>query len=130
MNDIIKDELKIITNAIIANTEAVAIYLFGSYAYGKPHIDSDLDVYAVIPDTDIDTLELSGKIRLDLYKKISMPLDLIIGKQKFFDRRKKMLTLEKIIEQDGIKLYDAAPPHGGADNNIPIGTRPGGAYGN
>jgi predicted nucleotidyltransferase len=105
MTDTIKRELKTITAAITDNTEAVAIYLFGSYAYGKPHKDSDLDIYAVIPDTDVDTLELGGKIRLELYKKINMPLDLLIGKQSVFDRRSKMLTLENIIEKQGVKLY-------------------------
>jgi predicted nucleotidyltransferase len=105
MTDTIKRELETITNAITANTQTVAIYLFGSYAYGQPHEDSDLDIYAVIPDTDVDTLELGGKIRLDLYKKITMPLDLLIGKQSAFDRRKKMLTLENIVERQGVKLY-------------------------
>jgi predicted nucleotidyltransferase len=105
MTDTIKHELEIITNAITSHTQAVAIYLFGSYAYGQPHDDSDLDIYAVIPDTDIDTLILVGKIQTDLYKKITMPLDLLIEKQSVFDRRKKMLTLENIIEKQGIKLY-------------------------
>ncbi|GHV76416.1 hypothetical protein AGMMS49942_12370 [Spirochaetia bacterium] len=36
MPDAIKRKLKIITNAIITNTQTVAIYLFGSYAYGQP----------------------------------------------------------------------------------------------
>jgi predicted nucleotidyltransferase len=83
----------------------VAIYLFGSYAYGQPHKDSDLDIYAVIPDTDVDTLLLGGKIQADLYKKITMPLDLLVSKESSFDRRKKILTLEHIIAQDGVKLY-------------------------
>jgi predicted nucleotidyltransferase/membrane protein implicated in regulation of membrane protease activity len=105
MTDAIKHDLETITNAITANTQTVAIYLFGSYAYGQPHEDSDLDIYAVIPDTDVDTLELGGRIRLDLYKKITMPFDLLIGKQSTFDRRKKMLTLESIIAQQGVKLH-------------------------
>lgn len=105
MSETIKHELKTITNAITANTEAVAIYLFGSFAYGQPHKDSDLDIYTVIPDADVDTLVLGGKIQTDLYKKINTPLDLLIGKQSSFDRRKKMLTLENIIEERGIKLY-------------------------
>ena len=105
MTDTIKHDLDTITNAITANTQAVVIYLFGSYAYGQPHEDSDLDVYAVIPDTDVDTLELGGKIQTDLYKKITMPLDLLIGKQSSFDRRSKMLTLENIVEKQGVKLY-------------------------
>jgi predicted nucleotidyltransferase len=105
MTDTIKHDLETITNAITANTQTVAIYLFGSYAYGQPHKDSDLDIYAVIPDTDVDTLELGGKIQTDLYKKITMPLDLLIGKQSVYDRRKKMLTLESIVERQGVKLY-------------------------
>ncbi|GHV15075.1 hypothetical protein FACS189491_11950 [Spirochaetia bacterium] len=36
MTDTIKRKLKIITAAIPANTQTVAIYLFGSYAYGQP----------------------------------------------------------------------------------------------
>ncbi|GMO48498.1 MAG: hypothetical protein Ta2G_04240 [Termitinemataceae bacterium] len=105
MTDTIKNELQIITNTITANTDAVAIYLFGSYAYGQPHKDSDLDIYAVIPDADIDTLLLGGKIQADLYKKIDMPLDLLISKESSFDRRKRMLTLEQTVSQQGIKLY-------------------------
>jgi predicted nucleotidyltransferase len=112
MTDTITRELETITHAITSNTQAVAIYLFGSYAYGQPHEGSDLDIYAVIPDMEVDTLELGGKIRLDLYKKITMPLDLLIGKQSVFDRRKKMLTLENIIERQGIKLYEAGGAHG------------------
>jgi predicted nucleotidyltransferase len=60
MTDTIKRELKTITNAITDNTEAVAIYLFGSYAYGEPHGDSDLDIYAVFPDTDVDTQAINA----------------------------------------------------------------------
>ncbi|GHU62221.1 hypothetical protein FACS189445_5030 [Spirochaetia bacterium] len=36
MTDNIEHESKIITNAITTNTQTVAIYLFGSYAYGQP----------------------------------------------------------------------------------------------
>ena len=105
MTEEIKHELEIIINTIIAHTKVVAVYLFGSYACGNPHENSDLDIYAVIPDSDIDTLVLGGKIQTALYKKITMPLDLLIGKQSSFERRKKMLTLENTIEQQGVKFY-------------------------
>jgi predicted nucleotidyltransferase len=40
----VQSELDVLTN-IIANTVPVEeIYLFGSYAYGTPHKDSDLDL--------------------------------------------------------------------------------------
>ncbi|MDR0610151.1 MAG: nucleotidyltransferase domain-containing protein, partial [Planctomycetaceae bacterium] len=47
MNDItaIKDELDILTRIIVETVPVEQIYLFGSYAYGTPHKDSDLDLY-------------------------------------------------------------------------------------
>ena len=55
------------------------IYLFGSYAYGKPTEESDLDVYIVTPD-DIDNFsEINTKIMIDLsYKKIFF-IDLLLN---------------------------------------------------
>lgn len=42
----------------IADTVSVnTIYLFGSYAYGQPHRDSDFDLYVIIPDDSLRPLE-------------------------------------------------------------------------
>jgi predicted nucleotidyltransferase len=105
MNSKIKAELNLITTSIHTHTRAIAIYLFGSYAYGQPTQDSDLDIYVVVPDTENDTLELGAKIHHDLYKKKTIPLDLLIGKKTVFDKRKERLTLESAIAKEGIKIY-------------------------
>jgi predicted nucleotidyltransferase len=83
------------------------IYLFGSYAYGTPREDSDIDIYLVIPDADVDVIELGAGIRYALYKKLSKSLDLLIGKKSVFERRSKEATLESIIAQQGVLLYDS-----------------------
>jgi predicted nucleotidyltransferase len=102
----VKGELDLITAAVKANCNPVAIYLFGSYAYGTPHADSDLDIYVVVPDDEAGNVpELSAGIRSGLRKKTVMPMDLLIGKQSSFEWRKKELTLEKTVTQQGIKLY-------------------------
>ena len=53
---------------IISRTVTVEqVYLFGSYAYGTPNEDSDLDLYVVIPDGTIPPAEAVKRIRRALY---------------------------------------------------------------
>jgi predicted nucleotidyltransferase len=51
-NDItpIKQELDALTKIIAETVPVEEIYLFGSYAYGTPHKDSDFDIYVVLKD--------------------------------------------------------------------------------
>lgn len=51
------------------------VILFGSYAYGSPTADSDVDLLVVMPD-DGDPLTKAGEIRSRLDR--SFPLDLIV----------------------------------------------------
>ncbi|GHT72920.1 hypothetical protein FACS1894124_0400 [Spirochaetia bacterium] len=48
-NDItaIKPELNALTKIIVKTVPVEQIYLFGSYAYGTPHKDSDYDLYII-----------------------------------------------------------------------------------
>ena len=92
---------------IIANTVPVeSIYLFGSYAYGIPNKDSDLDLYIVFKD-EMPMRELDAitaiSIAIRPVKKMSM--DILGLKQNRFHVRKKYATLERKIEREGIKLY-------------------------
>src|SRR5260221_12165721 len=50
------------------------IILFGSYAYGTPHEDSDVDILVVMPARN----ELSAAVRIDRYCEPCFPLDLIV----------------------------------------------------
>ncbi|MDR0568759.1 MAG: nucleotidyltransferase domain-containing protein [Spirochaetaceae bacterium] len=101
----ISKELDIIIKTILENVSAEGIYLFGSYAYGTPREDSDIDIYLVIPDNDSDVIELNAEIRYALYKKLGLPLDLLIAKKSIFERRRRGLTLENVIIQQGVCIY-------------------------
>jgi len=105
INSAIQNELDHITAAIKAHTTPESIYLFGSYANGTPHDDSDIDIYVVVPDSETDTIELNAKICLDLARKKTLPIDLLIGKKSIFENRKNRLTLEKVIADEGVKIY-------------------------
>ena len=50
------------------------IILFGSFAYGTPHEDSDVDLLVVMPTHD----EISQSIRIKLAFDREFPLDLIV----------------------------------------------------
>ena len=105
MKNEMQKELSTVIQAIASNTKIEDIFLFGSRAYGKPNPNSDLDIYLVIPDSDVDICDLNAEIRFALYKKLSLPLDLVIAKKSVFERRSKALTLESIIAKQGVRIY-------------------------
>ncbi len=109
MNDIdsIRSELDILTKIIVDTVPVEEIYLFGSYAYGTPHKDSDLDLYVVLKnEAPMRELEAYDIIRLAAYTKQTMPMDLMVHKKDtFLDRSTGIATIEKVIASQGVKLY-------------------------
>ena len=101
----IQKELDLIKESVLETVSAEVIYLFGSYAYGTPREDSDLDIYVVVPDNTTDLVELKADIRMRLWKKKSRPLDLLMGRSSVFNRRKEGPTLERVIAREGVRLY-------------------------
>ena len=101
----IQEEISTIIQAIASNTKIEDVFLFGSWACGEPKPNSDLDIYLVIPDSDIDIFDLNAEIRFALYKKLTLPLDLVIAKKSVFERRSKALTLENSIAKQGVRIY-------------------------
>ena len=103
----IKDEVALLTKTILDTMPVEQIYLFGSYAYGTPHTDSDLDLYIVFRD-DLPMRELEALValRLAIDPVQKMPLDLLgLRKERFLDRATGLSTIEKEVAQKGIKLY-------------------------
>jgi predicted nucleotidyltransferase len=105
VNTQLQNELSLIKENVLKAVPAEAIYLFGSYAYGTPDEESDLDIYVVVPDDITDLSELYADIQSLLWKKKSLPLDLLMGKSSVFNRRKNGPTLERTIAEKGTVLY-------------------------
>ena len=103
----IQKELDLIKESVLQIVPAEAIYLFGSYAYGTPCEESDLDIYVVVPDGVVGLIELQAEVRELLWKKRSLSLDLLMGHSSVFNRRKSGPTLERVIAQKGRMLYGA-----------------------
>ena len=105
MNASVQEDLTAVVQAITSNTKIEDLFLFGSWAYGEPKPDSDLDIYLIIPDSDVDICDLNAEIRFALYKKLKLPLDLVIAKKSVFERRSKALTLENTIVKQGVRIH-------------------------
>lgn len=71
-----EDKIKEIVNRIVENVNPEKIILFGSYAYGQPNEDSDLDVL-VIQDVDIPVYKRGKQVKQYL-RGIKTPVDIVV----------------------------------------------------
>jgi predicted nucleotidyltransferase len=87
------------------------IILFGSFAYGKPHEWSDVDLLVVMPARE----ELTKAARIQLAFEPVFPLDLLVRTPKRLIRRlaEGDSFLQEIVSK-GIVLYEKKPAHGSA----------------
>ncbi len=93
------------------------ILLFGSYAYGKPHEDSDIDILFVTNDEFVpQTYEELLDYRLNIRKNVrdiamQVPLDLLIFSRPLFERFKQLNTsfAQEILSKGKI-LYEIRNP--------------------
>jgi predicted nucleotidyltransferase len=100
------DRIDDIKDSVLKFVPARCIYLFGSYAYGAPTEESDIDIYIVIPDGIKNLTEIYAKIVVDLsYKKIYF-IDLFLDNESAFNKRKTENLFERTIYQKGKILYE------------------------
>ena len=83
------------------------IYLFGSYAYGKPNESSDFDILVVI-NNETDWSDTMTEIRTILYENDIEPLDLFVYNEENFKLSKNHNNFNNIIRKHGLLLYSAA----------------------
>ncbi|MCL4505874.1 MAG: nucleotidyltransferase domain-containing protein [Chloroflexi bacterium] len=100
------DELDGVVHQIVARFHPSRIILFGSYAYGAPSADSDLDLLVVL-DTPLKETEQAVKICQAIH--YDFGLDLIVRTPGTLTRRLELGDpfLREIIEK-GKVLYESA----------------------
>jgi predicted nucleotidyltransferase len=107
LKEAFEERLQIIMDTILENVDNKCIkkvYLFGSYAYGKPNNDSDIDICIVFTD-DTDDNEAYLKFAVPLYDKGLMPLDLLVYHESDFYNFKNPRGIENTIITRGKLLY-------------------------
>ncbi|MDR2542395.1 MAG: nucleotidyltransferase domain-containing protein [Treponema sp.] len=104
-NKLLLGKLEIIKKAILNKVDAKYIYLFGSNAYGEPNENSDIDIYAVIPDNfDKNILITTGEIYRNIANENIFFVDLVLVKENNFIEHRDY-SFEKMIVNEGVLLY-------------------------
>ncbi|MDK9693184.1 MAG: nucleotidyltransferase domain-containing protein [Sulfurimonas sp.] len=103
----ITDTLKnIIVDNLVHSIHPQKIYLFGSYAYGEPNNDSDLDILVIKDDFD-KKIEIKRAMRKAL-SGIDMSKDLLVVKSDEFEfYSHEAGSVYQTISQKGELLWSA-----------------------
>ncbi|MDR3111216.1 MAG: nucleotidyltransferase domain-containing protein [Planctomycetaceae bacterium] len=101
-------EILEIAEAIVNGVDCAKIYLFGSYAYGNPHKDSDYDFYVVLKDGSPlkPIIAMQTIHRILIRKNLRVSIDVLANYQSRFDDRAGLLSLERKVATEGVLLYE------------------------
>ena len=105
------DEISVIVERLVEVYHPLRIYLFGSYAWGTPHADSDYDLCVVVEASDEQKRDRSRKGRdvlLDIIR--HRGIDLIVYTLSEFERAATHpSSFASPIKSKGVLLYDRIP---------------------
>lgn len=102
------DKIPLIRSLILESAKPGAIkkiYLFGSYAYGRPTHKSDIDLCVVIRN-NLDDMKIYMKIALNLFNNNIVPVDILVFKEKQFYDIKNPNGIKHTILTKGKLLYE------------------------
>jgi uncharacterized protein len=101
----INAKIKDLCRQIVENFQPEKVILFGSYAYGKPNADSDVDLLVVMPLKEKDTKKA---IEILTRLKTTLPTDLLVRTPEQVRERIEMgdFFMQEIVER-GKVLYEA-----------------------
>jgi len=93
------------TKCLVDEFRPEQVWLFGSYAWGQPTEDSDLDLYVVVANSDAASLTRAQRAHRVLGD-LALPKDVIIKTREEVDRVKALRpTLAYKIMHEGRLLY-------------------------
>ncbi|GBU28258.1 hypothetical protein R84B8_01816 [Treponema sp. R8-4-B8] len=101
------DKIDFIKSIILdsVNGEVIKkVYLFGSYAYGEPDEDSDIDLCVVIGN-EYKKSDVYFDIAMNLSNNGIRPCDLLVYNEKYFVGSESGRGIENIIMNKGVLLY-------------------------
>jgi len=82
------------------------VYLFGSYAYGEPDSESDLDICIIIDNNEPRNYTYINVARVLCHKYNVSNYDLLVYREKEFYHGQNLESIENTIMEKGILLYE------------------------
>jgi predicted nucleotidyltransferase len=96
---------KEVIRRLVDEFQPETIYLFGSYAWGKPDEDSDVDLLVIVPKSRENPIQRAVRAQRSL-RGVKAAVDVIVKTQKEFQRYTSVkASLEAQIAKDGKLLY-------------------------
>jgi predicted nucleotidyltransferase len=102
-NESINTALNMYVDYISSLEGVLQIYLFGSFAYGTSHEQSDIDLMVVVEDS-LNTTKTSINIQKGLSNR-AVPLDILVNRKSNFYAATNEPTMQRRIQSEGILLY-------------------------
>ena len=91
--------------ALVKEFSPEKIFLFGSYAWGTPTKDSDIDLLVILNQSNETPVNRIHRARKAL-RSFSMPKDILVKTKSDFERYSKVYaSLESKVLEKGILLY-------------------------
>ena len=96
---------KEIIRRLVAEFQPEAIYLFGSYAWGTPMPESDLDLMVIIADSHQTPIQRAARAQRSL-RGLLTPVDVLVKTRSEFERYQSVTaSLEAQVAEKGRLLY-------------------------
>ncbi len=105
MNKLTPEILDEITRRIVKAVHPVKIVMFGSYAWGQPTVDSDLDLFVIVRSSDEPAYRRAREIYRSL-RGIVVPVDVVVQTHDEVERSRKVITsLARKVMEEGKVLH-------------------------
>ncbi len=92
---------------IVAALDPLAIYLYGSHAYGRPHQDSDIDLLVVVNDSALPPHQ-RAVVAYRALRGLRVPVEIQVATREEFERRARwQSSVERVVQEKGQVLYAA-----------------------
>jgi len=100
--------IEVIKNKLVTVYNPITIYLFGSYAWGEPTEDSDIDMLVIVNDSQEKPNQRIKSAYIAL-RGLGVPKDILVYTKEEFERSAfEPSTLIYKIKNEGVKLYEVA----------------------
>lgn len=100
-----KKDINLVKDTLVEVYHPLEIYLFGSYAWGTPTKDSDLDLMVVVSKSQKPSYERAVK-GYHALRRLTVPKDILVFTKKEFDENSSdITTLCYKTKHDGKLIY-------------------------
>jgi predicted nucleotidyltransferase len=108
MKTIDRERLDETVRRIVDALHPEAIYLYGSHAYGRPHQDSDVDLFVVVRDSALPP-HRRAVMAYRALRGLFLPVEVTVVTQEEFERRRQWRSsIERVVLDKGKVLYESA----------------------